>query len=68
MTTTKAGGEGAYGTCTCPCSCWGAGQPDTGTDVPAWCDACRMNIHSSDRPRPRPVLVTDNPAVRPMEG
>jgi hypothetical protein len=48
-----------YGSCTCPCSCWAQGVPDDGTDVPAWCDACRMGIHSGDRPRPKPVPVSD---------
>jgi hypothetical protein len=55
----------ACGSCTCPCSCWGEGVPDDGTDVPAWCMACRMSIHSSDRPRPKPVAVADPPSTDP---
>jgi hypothetical protein len=42
--------ETLAGRCRCPCGCWSAG-------VDGLCDACRMNIHSDDRPRPRPVSV-----------
>jgi hypothetical protein len=38
------------GRCRCDCSCWSTG-------VDGLCDACRMNIHSGDRPRSRPVPV-----------
>lgn len=44
--------------CNCPCDCWAPGMPDDSGE-PGWCDACRMNIHSSDRPRPRPQPVPD---------
>lgn len=45
--------------CACPCSCWSQGlRDDDGTGAPL-CDACRMNIHSGDRPRPRPVAVPE---------
>jgi hypothetical protein len=45
------------GPCTCPCSCWSYGQQDDDCTGLIVCDACRMNIHSGDRPRPRPVAV-----------
>jgi hypothetical protein len=43
--------------CPCPCACWAQGVPDDGSNEPGWCHACRMNIHSGDRPRPRPFLA-----------
>lgn len=40
-------------TCPCPCSCWAPGQFDDSGER-GWCDGCRMNIHSSDRPQAVP--------------
>lgn len=47
-----------FGPCRCECSCWSHGYD-------GMCDACRMDIHASDRPRPKPVLVTAEDGSQP---